>query len=74
LHYNDRKKITLIVTWLCLHGSFFTLSKADESGIVESPVKQTSVENGAAPDIELFKKLIRSKKGENAFLIRFQTE
>jgi hypothetical protein len=32
--------------------------------IMECPVPQTKVKNGAGPDIELFKKIIRCRKGE----------
>jgi hypothetical protein len=40
-----------------------TLAKGD---FVECPVKQKQVKNGARPDAELFKKIIRCKKGEKA--------
>ncbi|WP_255065733.1 hypothetical protein [Lacihabitans sp. LS3-19] len=33
---------------------------------VECPILQKTVKNGAKPDVELFKKLIRCKKGEKA--------
>jgi len=33
---------------------------------VDCPVIQKTVKNGAKPDVELFKKLIRCKKGEKA--------
>ncbi len=32
--------------------------------IMECPVEQTSVRNGASPNVELFKKIIRCRKGE----------
>ena len=37
-----------------------------ESDNITCPIEQKSVKNGAAPDIELFKKLVRCKKGEKA--------
>jgi hypothetical protein len=39
------------------------LAKGD---FIECPVKQKQVKNGARPDAELFKKIIRCKKGEKA--------
>lgn len=33
---------------------------------VDCPITQKTVKNGAKPDVELFKKLIRCKKGEKA--------
>ena len=37
-----------------------------QGNFVECPVKQKQVKNGARPEAELFKKLIRCKKGEKA--------
>ena len=37
-----------------------------DRAIMECPVPQTKVKNGAGPNIELFKKLIRCRKGEKA--------
>lgn len=35
-----------------------------ERAVLECPVQQKQVGNGARPDLELFKKLVRCKKGE----------
>ena len=37
-----------------------------DAGFLVCPVAQTAVKNGAKPDAELFKKIIRCKKGEKA--------
>mgnify|MGYP003396175395 CR=1 FL=1 len=37
-----------------------------DAGFLECPVAQKQVKNGAKPDAELFKKIIRCKKGEKA--------
>ncbi len=37
-----------------------------KDNFVECPIKQKQVKNGARPDAELFKKIIRCKKGEKA--------
>lgn len=52
----------LVMAWLAPLGS---ASGADAEFLV-CPVAQTSVKNGAKPDAELFKKIVRCKKGEKA--------
>ncbi len=46
--------------------AFFFVSVAANGQSLECPVKQKQISNGARPDAELFKKIIRCAKGEKS--------
>ena len=45
---------------------FVFVSVAANGQALECPIKQKPVSNGARPDVELFKKIIRCAKGEKS--------